>query len=57
MAVVAYLTDHISACSRDLARTLELPLPQVRRILKELVATELVVAEGSGRNRIYKLKA
>lgn len=57
VAVVAYLTDHISACSRDLARALELPLPQVRRILKELAASELVVAEGSGRNRIYKLKA
>ena len=55
--IVAYLTDHISARSADIAELLGVKSTRAKKLLSELTAEEIVVAEGGNRNRTYKLKA
>lgn len=55
--IIEYLTRNISAKSSELAIHLEMKPSQVKVILEELVQEEIIVAEGSNRNRTYKLKA
>ena len=55
--IVAYLTDHVSAKSSDIAELLGVKSTRVKKLLSELIAEETVVAEGGNRNRTYKLKA
>ena len=56
-SIVAYLTDHISARSADIAELLGVKSTRAKKLLSELTAEEIVVAEGGNRNRTYKLKA
>ena len=55
--IVAYLTDHISARSADIAELLGVKSTRAKKLLSELTAEEIVVAEGGNRNRTYKLKS
>ena len=55
--IITYLTDHISARSADIAELLGVKSTRAKKLLSELTAEEIVVAEGGNRNRIYKLKA
>ncbi len=55
--IIEYLTEHISAKSSEIADHLGLKSSRTRDYLNELIANEIVVAEGSNRNRFYKLKA
>ena len=55
--IIAYLTDHVSAKSSDIAELLGVKSTRVKKLLSELIAEETVVAEGGNRNRTYKLKA
>ncbi len=55
--IVAYLTDHISARSADIAELLGVKSTRAKKLLSELTAEDIVVAEGGNRNRTYKLKA
>ena len=55
--IIEYLTEHISAKSSEIADYLGLKSSRTRDYLNELIADEIVVAEGSNRNRFYKLKA
>lgn len=56
-AIINYLTDHIQATSSELSLLLGVGQERTRKILRELVAEEIVVTEGANRNRVYKLKA
>ena len=56
-AIIGYLTDHIQATSSELSILLGVGKERTRKILRELVAEEIIVTEGANRNRVYKLKA
>ena len=55
--IIAYLTDHISAKSADVAELLGVKSTRAKKLLSELTEEEIVVAEGGNRNRTYKLKS
>lgn len=57
IAILEYLTDHASAKCSDISDMLGIKDARARRILSEMIAEGTVVAEGSNRNRIYKLKS
>ena len=54
--IITYLTDHISAKNIDIAELLGVKSTRVKQLLKELLDEGVVVAEGSNKNRVYKLK-
>ena len=56
-ALIAYLTDHVSANSRELSDFLGWKLPRVRALLRELQEEGVVVAWGGGKSRVYQLKS
>ena len=55
--IIAYLTDHISAKNTELAELLGVKSTRIKQLLKELIDDGIVVAEGSNRNRTYRLKS
>lgn len=55
--IIEYLTDHSAAKSAEIAEYVDLKPSRVRDYLAELIAEEIVVAEGGNRNRTYRLKA
>ena len=55
--IILYLTDHTSAKSADISMLLDVKSTRVKKRLSELIAEGVVVAEGSNRNRTYKLKS
>ena len=55
--IIAYLTDHVSAKSSDIAELLGVKSTRAKKLLSELIAEETVVAEGGNRNRTYRLKS
>ena len=55
--IIEYLTDHPAAKSAEIATFVSLKPSRVRDYLKELMAEDIVVAEGGNRNRTYRLKA
>ena len=55
--IIAYLTDHISARSADIAELLGVKSTRAKQLLSELTAEEIVVAKGGNRNRTYQLKS
>ena len=56
-AIITYLTDNASAKSADLCEFLGLKSSRVKVILSEMIKDDIVVAEGTNRNRVYKLKS
>ena len=55
--IIAYLTDHPRAAASELCELLGVKPTRVRTLLRELIAEEIVIAEGGNRNRTYRLKA
>ncbi len=55
--IIEYLTDHAEAKASELAEYSGLKASRIRDYLKFLVEEGTVTAEGSNRNRIYKLKS
>ncbi len=55
--IIDYLTDHISAKSTDFAELLGVKSTRVKQILKEMLDEGTIVADGSNRNRTYRLKS
>ena len=55
--IIDYLTDHPSAKSAEIAEYVDLKPSRVRDYLAELIAEDIIVAEGGNRNRTYRLKA
>lgn len=56
-AVIDYLTEHVQATSAQLAEQINLKSSRMRDILAQLQQEDLIVAEGTFRNRTYKLKS
>ena len=55
-AIVAYLTERITAKTAEIAELLGVKDARARRLLAEMVAEGTLAAEGENRNRAYKLK-
>ena len=55
--IISYLTEHRKASSSELSAYLNLSSSRVREYLRELMAENIVVAEGKNRNRKYRLKS
>ena len=56
-AIIHYLTENVSAKSKDIAELLGLKSSRVTVILGEMIDEQIIVAEGANRNRIYRLKS
>ena len=54
--IIMYLTDHASAKNADIAELLGVKSTRIKQLLKELLDEDVIVAEGSNKNRVYKLK-
>ena len=55
--IIVYLTDHPSAKSAEIAAFVNLKPSRVNDYLADLIAENIVVAEGGSRTRTYRLKA
>ena len=55
--ILAYLTDHASAKVSDFEPLLGIKAARIRRLLSEMIAEGVVVAEGGNKNRTYRLKS
>jgi len=55
--IITYLTDHAEAKASSIAEYIGLKPSRTRDYLNELISEEVIVSEGSNRNRIYKLKS
>jgi predicted HTH transcriptional regulator len=55
-AIIEYLTDNVTCKASDISALLGLKPSRTRAYLSELIAENLVVAEGANRNRTYRLK-
>lgn len=55
-AIVAYLTENISAKCSELAALIGISDSRTRAILSRMIEDDILAAEGENRNRIYKLK-
>lgn len=56
-AVIEYLTDNVSAQPAVLAEYLGVSVTQADQVLSALMAQDIVVAQGEGEERTYRLKA
>ncbi len=56
-AVIAYLTDHVTGTTADFTNLLGLKSTRIRELLRSMVQEDTIVAEGSNRNRTYRLKS
>ena len=54
--IIMHLTDHVSAKNADIAELLGVKSTRVKELMKELLDEGVIVAEGSNKNRVYKLK-
>ena len=54
--IIEYLTDHAAAKSSEIGESIGLKSSRVRDYLNMLIKEDIVVAEGSNRNRIYRLR-
>jgi ATP-dependent DNA helicase RecG len=55
-AAIDYLNENISAKFAELAEYVGLRTTRMNELLREMTAEGTVVAEGSVRNRVYRLK-
>ena len=56
-AIVAYLTENVSAKCSELSALVGISDSRTRAVLSKMIEDNILVAEGENRNRIYKLKA
>ena len=56
-SVIEYLTREIQADCRTISDLLGISAPRARAVLAKMVKEELIIAEGSNRNRTYRLKS
>ncbi len=54
--IIEYLTERISATEKEIAQYIELKASNVRPYLDEMVKNGIIVYEGKGRSKIYRLK-
>jgi predicted ArsR family transcriptional regulator len=56
-SIIDYLTDHESSSAADLAEFVGISPARVRVYMQELIAENVVTADGANRNRVYMLKS
>ncbi len=56
-AILEYLTDNVSAKSSELAELVGVKSSRIKVILSEMIRDEIIVPEGSNKNRTYHLKS
>ena len=56
-AIVAYLTENVSAKCSELSALIGISDTRTRAVLSKMIDDNILVAEGENRNRIYKLKS
>ena len=56
MLVLEHLTSHAQATSADIAARLGVSPARARTLLRRLIDEKIVVAEGSRRQRVYRLR-
>ena len=56
-AIVAYLTENVSAGCSELSALIGISNTRTRTVLNSMIADEVIIADGENKNRIYKLKA
>ena len=54
--IVEYLTVHACAKSNDISELLDLSATRTKEILSKMIEDGIIVAEGSNKNRTYRLK-
>lgn len=57
LKIIDYLTDHVEGKASDFTELLGLKSSRTRDYLSKLVEEDIIVAEGSNRNRTYRLKS
>ncbi len=55
--IIEYLTDHAEADTAELSELLGVKTSRVKKLIYELIEENIIVAEGTNRNRKYKLKS
>lgn len=55
-AIIDYLTEKITAKTPEISELLGIKDARTRRLLSEMIAEGIIVADGANRNRVYKLK-
>ena len=56
-SIVEYLIENGSAKSAEISKLLDLSATRTKEILAKMIEEDIIVAEGSNKNRIYKLKS
>ena len=56
-AIVAYLTENVSAKCSELSTLIGISDSRTRAVLSKMIEDNILVTEGENRNRVYKLKA
>ena len=54
--IVEYLSGHTFAKSNDISELLDLSTTRTKEILSKMIEEGIIIAEGSNKNRIYRLK-
>lgn len=55
--IIDYLTVHVTATSNELAELIGVKNSRIKEILHDLISKEIIIANGSNRNRTYSLKS
>ena len=55
--IIEYLTNHAEGRVSDLADTLDVSTSRVKKLIYDLIAEDIITAEGGNKNRVYKLKS
>lgn len=55
--IIEYLTDHANASASELSELLDVKTSRVKKLLYELIDENIIAAQGTNRNRKYKLKS
>jgi len=56
-AIIEFMTDHPFVKSSEIMELLSLSQSRVKKLLAELHDEDIIVTDGSDKNRIYKLKS
>ena len=56
-AIVAYLTEKVSAKCSELSVLIGISDSRTRAVLSKMIEDNILATEGENRNRVYKLKA
>jgi len=56
-AIVAYLTENVSAKCSELSDLIGISNSRTRAVLSKMIEDDILIVKGENKNRVYKLKA